>query len=77
MKITTLKDRIRLTAQTAAESQAIHAIHDLVFFAPSSPEQEAIANDHGCIRDGAHVFNYCSIPKAKTEEEALRLCASA
>jgi hypothetical protein len=74
MKITHKPDRIRLQAENAAESEAVRAIHDLIFHGdfPAS-----LANDHGCRKfpDGEH-YNYCSIPPAMSVEQSQGLCAA-
>lgn len=78
MKIQNKKDRITLQAETSEESQAILAIHDLVFFGEcDTPLAEDIANDHGCeIGGDGEAYNYCSIPLAKTLAESDGLCAA-
>ena len=78
MKITNKKDRIRLQAENRAESQAVLAIHDLIFHgACDTWLAEDIANDSGCKKfpDGEH-YNYCSIPHAKPLAESMGLCAA-
>ena len=78
MKIINKKDRIRLQAENRKESQALLAVHDLVFHGTCDTElAESIANDHGCTKfpDGEY-YNYCSVPHAKSLAESEGLCAA-
>ena len=77
MKVTFKSDRILLQSENKRESQAILAIHDLVFFGDcTTARRESIANDVGCRRfPSGNYFNYCSIPREKSQADAQRLCA--
>lgn len=67
MKVTFKADRIRLQSENARESQAIVAIHDLLWFnTKPTKKNESIVNDHGCVvQKDLTALNYCSIPLAK------------
>jgi hypothetical protein len=74
MKITHKRNRIRLQAEDAEESEAVRAIHDLIFHGdfPAS-----LANDHGCMKfPNREYYNYCSIPPAMSLEQSQGLCAA-
>lgn len=68
MKIAFEPDRIRWQSQNRKESQALLAVHDLVFFKQGINED--IANDFGCTGD----LNYCCTPLPMTPDEGDAAC---